>query len=176
MKALLVIDMQVACFDGLPPRLEEEAVVGRINALVRAMRGQGLVIWIQHTDPAEGFARDSAGWQMLPSLDVGADDLRVEKEACDSFLETALKQLLDEHKVRELIITGCATDYCVDTTVKAAASLGYEVTVAADAHTTRDRPQAAARTLIAHYNYVWSDLLLPRGRRIKVVPTAALLG
>ena len=77
--------------------------------------------------------------------------------------------------VTELIITGCATDFCVDTTVRAAGSHGYEVTVAGDAHTTRDRPHLSAVAVIQHHNYVWADLILPRGRTIRVVPTDQLI-
>ena len=38
-----------------------------------------------------------------------------------------------------LLVTGCATDFCVDTTVRVAASRDYEIVVVADGHTTADR-------------------------------------
>ena len=175
MKVLLVIDMQAGCFEGEPPRLEEHAVVERINALAEAFRSEGRVLHIQHTDAAEGLERASAAWQILPGIRVHPDDLRVEKEACDAFLETPLQSMLKQLGATQLWITGCATDYCVDTTVRAAASLGFEVTVVADGHTTRDRRAVTAAQVIAHHNDVWSDLLLPRGRRIRVKATEALL-
>ena len=39
-----------------------------------------------------------------------------------------------------LLVTGWATDICVDATVRAAVELGHKVVVAADAHTVSDRP------------------------------------
>ena len=175
MKALLVVDMQVQCFAGLPPRRDEIGTVNRINALARAVRPKGIVVFIQHTDPTEGFARGSAGWQLLPALDRAVGDLSVEKEGCDAFLETTLAAVLKGQSVDELIIAGCATDFCVDTTVRAATAHGYPVTVPSDAHTTRDRPHLDAAKIIEHHNFMWADLLLPRHAKVRLVDTATLV-
>ena len=75
----------------------------------------------------------------------------------------------------ELVIVGCATDFCVDTTVRSAAARGYQVIVPSDGHTTRDRPHLSAQQVIAHHNYMWADLLLPRQQKVRVLPTNALL-
>jgi nicotinamidase-related amidase len=173
--ALLIIDMQVHCFEGQPPRHDAEGIVKRINALSAAMRGRSLILYVQHTDPADGYERGSAAWQILPSLVVAEGDEKIEKAACDAFLETPLKELLDARGIRDLVIVGCATDFCVDTTVRTAAALGFNVTVVSDAHTTRDRPHLDAVTIIKHHNYMWDDLILPRGRRIKLLTTEAFL-
>lgn len=176
MKALLIIDMQVACFAGDPPRHDAAGTVRRINALAEAARPHGLVVFIRHTEPSGAFAHGSPGWQVLPGLVTQPADAFVEKPACDAFLETNLDELLRQRGVTELIICGCATDFCVDTTVRAAGAHGYGVTVASDAHTTRDRPHLCATKVIEHHNYVWADFILPRGRTIRVVPTAQVLG
>ena len=42
----------------------------------------------------------------------------------------------DQRGIKSFVICGCATDYCVDTTIKVGASLGYHITVAADAPDT----------------------------------------
>ncbi|MOA25872.1 Isochorismatase family protein [compost metagenome] len=59
------------------------------------------------------------------------------------------------------MICGCATDYCVDTTLKNGVSRGYHITAAEDAHTTANRPAAQADILIQHYNDVWRTLTAP---------------
>ncbi len=174
-KALLVVDMQVGCLAGRPPRYQERETITRINALARGMRPLGPIIFIQHTDADAGFARGSADWQLSPSLDRGQQDQIIEKTACDSFLETSLAAILKAQGVTELVIVGCATDFCVDTTVRAAASQGFQVTVPSDGHTTRDRPHLSAEQIIAHHNYMWAELLLPRQQKVRVLTTAALL-
>jgi len=175
MKALLVVDMQVQCFGGFPPRRDEAGTVNRINTLARVVREKGFVVFVQHTDPEEGFAHGSAGWRLLPSLEQDARDLVVEKEGCDAFLETNLESVLKQRSVDELIIVGCATDFCVDTTVRAATAHGYLVTVPSDAHTTRDRPHLDAAKIIEHHNFMWADFLLPRHTKIRLVDTATLV-
>jgi nicotinamidase-related amidase len=49
------------------------------------------------------------------------------------------------------------TEYCVDTTCRRATSLGYDVTLAGDAHLTRDNEVLTAANIIAHHNSVLND-------------------
>lgn len=176
MKALLIVDMQVACIEGATPRRRIPEVIANLNALAQAARAAGgVVVHIQHTDPLEGFERGSRGWQIVSGIEVLEADLRLEKGACDSFLHTGLDARLRSLGVDTLLIGGCATDFCVDTTVRTAAALGYEVLVASDAHTTGDRPHLSADKVIEHHEYLWRELLLPERRTIKVRPTAEIL-
>ena len=175
MRALIVIDMQVGCFSGQFPRWDAEGTVARINQLANAIRRNGLVVFIQHTEAADGLAPGSDDWELLPTLDRTSLDLVIEKSACDSFLETTLENALRSYGVDELVITGCATDFCVDTTIRSAGALKFKVTVPSDAHTTRDRPHLDACSIIAHHNYMWADLLLPRQARVRLLPTKQLL-
>lgn len=176
MIALLVIDMQVGTFDAPNPQHDASGVVDRINRLAEAVRNvSGNVVFIQHDGPVgDTFEPGTRGWQLIPELDRMQTDPVVNKRACDAFYETGLKAVLDASGTQKLLITGSATDYCVDTTVRAAASLDYRVTVVRDAHTTSDRPYLDAATIIQHHNSVWQDLILPRAR-IAVVATDALL-
>ena len=73
-----------------------------------------------------------------------------------------------------LIVTGCATDFCVDTTIRSANSRDYQVVVAADGHTTADRPHVDAGSLIQHHNWLWQNLIHPK-LRIDVVQTDDLI-
>jgi nicotinamidase-related amidase len=176
MNALLVIDMQVGLFGEESPRHDAEGVVDRINALARAVRqAGGLVVFIQHDGPrGDTFEPGTDGWQLLPSLERLAGDPVVHKRACDAFYETDLSKLLQEHDARQLIVTGCATDFCVDTTVRAAASRDYELIVVEDGHTTADRPHVDAVSVMRHHNWVWQNLIHPK-RRIDVLPTTGVI-
>ena len=176
MIALLVIDMQAGSFSSETPRHDAEGVVTRINRLAGAVRAAGgLVVFIQHDGPpGDTFAPGSDGWHLLPALDHRASDAVVHKQACDAFYETDLAAVLERSGARQLVVTGCATDFCVDTTVRAALSRDYDVTVVADGHTTADRPHVTAVALIRHHNWLWADLIHPR-RRIEVRPTDAVL-
>jgi nicotinamidase-related amidase len=173
MRALLVIDMQVGLFEGQPPRHDAEGVIRRINKLAKDVRATGgIVIFIQHEDNGV-FRRGTTGWEILPALIRMDTDLFVCKQACDSFYETNLADLLEKRGVQQLIVTGCATDFCVDTTVRSAASRDYEVLVVADGHTTKDRAHLDAVTIIKHHNWMWENLILPRSR-VKVLKAGSV--
>jgi len=169
MRALLVIDMQVGSFQQDSPRYDADGVIQRINEIARNVRTTGgIVVFIQHEDK-DGFQPGTKDWEILPTLERVETDLVVSKQACDAFYETELAAVLEKHGVQQLIVTGCATDFCVDTTIRAAASYNYEVIVVKDGHTTKDRPHLEAKLIITHHNWMWENLILPRSE-VKVLP------
>ena len=165
MKALLVIDMQNGSFTEATPRHDTGGVVARINQLAHFLRRQqDAVAVIQHDGSKQGdFVPGSAPWEVLPGLEILPGDARIGKTANDCFYESRLGPFLQEKGIRELIITGCATDFCVDATVKAALARDYHITVIADGHTTADRPGIEASGVIRYYNWIWENMLPTRG-------------
>ncbi len=91
------------------------------------------------------------------------------KRASDSFYETPLQQELEARGVRRLIVTGAMTEFCVDTTCRRAASLGYDVTLVADAHSTGDSAGLTAAQKIAYHNATLAELATDHP--ISVLPT-----
>jgi len=154
-RVVMVVDMQQGVF--ATPRIQREQCVSRINQLTHAA---DTVIFIQHIE-AGGLEEGSDGFALLPDLHQPAGAFYVTKTACDAFYRTQLEALLTEHGIQQFVICGCATDYCVDTTLKNGVSRGYHITVAEDAHTTAHRPAAEAQVLIKHYNEVWGTLSAP---------------
>ncbi len=174
MDVLLIIDMQEALFTS-QIRYDAQGVVKRINRLSEKIRNKnGNVLFIQHDGTGEeGLAPFTPGWEILSSLDKQDSDMIIRKTICDAFYCTDLKMQLDKLDAERLIITGCATDFCVDTTIRAAVSHNYHVVVASDCHTTADRPHLKAESVIAHHNWVWGDLIVPDGR-VDVVPSGKI--
>lgn len=78
----------------------------------------------------------------------------VRKRHADYFCKTDLDQRLHKLKVRRLVIAGIETEACVDTACRRACSLGYEVVLAQDAHSTSDEPPLKAEEIIKHHNNV----------------------
>lgn len=175
MRALLIIDMQTGSFEEAP-RHNAATVVANINRIAAQFRKQNMpVIHIQHDGTAEGcFLPGTHEWSILDTLHVKPSDIMVSKTANDSFYNSDLKKILDEHSVKELVITGCATDYCVNSTVRSALSKDYNITVVADGHTTADRDAATADVIIRLHNDVWADMIPTKGRVI-VLSTQELM-
>jgi nicotinamidase-related amidase len=164
-RALLIIDMQRGSFTQASPRHDADALVRRLNSLAARVRAEGgVVIFVQHEGPPGDLHHpDQPGFQLLPDLVVGDRDLTVRKTSCDAFLATDLADVLAAANVDELIVTGCATDYCVDTTVRAALGRGYPTLAPSDGHTTANRRHLTATQIIAHHNAVWADFISPAG-------------
>lgn len=151
--ALLIIDVQRALFDAAPRAFEADPVVARIESLARRARRCGVpVVFIQHEAPGSSLEFGGPGWQLEPGLGAQPDDLYVRKKTCDSFLATNLRAILESQQVSHVVVCGYASEFCVDTTVRRAAALGYSVTLASDAHTTHDKPHAPAVAIRAHEN------------------------
>lgn len=167
MQVLMVIDMQNAVF--ATPRARRTQTVALINQLSDAA---DRTIFIQHE--GDGMLSGSEGGQLLPELNQPEGSLFIAKTACDAFYRTPLADVLAELGVNHLTICGCATDYCVDATIKNAASQGYALTIAADAHTTANRGALKADQLITHYNDVWRNFIIP-GNTITVETTEHII-
>ena len=163
--ALIIIDMQLGSFTPRTARHDTDALVARLNALARRMRERaGMVIFVRHDGPnGDPHHPSQPGWHILPELEVLPDDTVMAKTACDSFLGTELEDILTDHGIGRLIVTGCATDFCVDTTVRSALARGYETVAPSDGHTTADRPHLNAKQIIAHHNAIWADFISPAG-------------
>lgn len=156
--ALLVIDTQLGMFQtpGLPPVPEGERLLGNIEGLIQSARDAGVtVIHVRHAGgPGHPLERGTEGWGIHPRVAPVGDELVMDKETPDSFLETALRDELETRKIGRLVLAGMQTQYCVDTTCQRAFSLGYDVTLVKDGHGTRDNDDLSAAQIIAHHNGV----------------------
>jgi nicotinamidase-related amidase len=163
--ALIVIDMQQGAFADSAPKHDANGLVDRLNRLADAVRAHnGAVIWVQHDGPpGDPFHPDAPGWKLLAALNVRDDDTIVRKKACDAFLDTGLEDLLRSHAIQRVIITGWATDYCVDTTIRSALARRFSTVVPSDGHTTSDRAHLPAEKIIEHHNAIWADFIAPAG-------------
>src|SRR6185312_3442686 len=125
-----------------------------INKLIAKARASNMpVIYVQHDGEKGGpLEVGTAGWEIHSAIKPGYDDLIVRKRASDSFFETTLQKELESRGIKNLVVAGCQTEYCVDTTVRRAISVGYDVTLVGDAHTTIDNRVLTAAQIIAHHN------------------------
>jgi nicotinamidase-related amidase len=156
-KALLIIDVQMAMFTGETHVYKDEEVLNNIAAMLEKARSTGMpVIFVQHT--VTGYARFEKGsptWEIHPGIKpLEAEDV-VEKSYCDSFMNTKLESVLKGKGITELIIAGMQTEYCIDTSVRRAFSMGYRNILVSDAHTTYDNEALTADQIIRHHNSVW---------------------
>ncbi|MFB6751986.1 cysteine hydrolase family protein [Streptomyces sp. NPDC056353] len=166
--ALLVIDMQNTTV-AMAHRAAE--TVAAIAGLSERARAAGVpVVTVRQRD--EDMVHGTEGWQVVPELAPREGEPVVDKTTPDSFLGTGLDETLRALGVTEVIVTGFATEVCVDTTARQALSRGYDLVVVADGHTTSVRTEedvdlVPADRSIAQANAVYRVIGWP-GRRIRV--------
>lgn len=169
--ALLVIDVQNDVVDGA---FERSARISNMATLVERARIAGTpVVWVQHSD--EGLPQDADGWQIVPELAPTAGEPVIHKRYRSSFEATDLEQVLADRHIGRVVICGAQTNYCIRNTVHAAFERGYDVILAADAHTTTDEvwPEGlvSAEQVVAEQNHACLHYDLP-GRTVRAVDSA----
>ena len=162
--ALLVIDVQVGLIDDpSDPAYNAQIVLSNIAELLKKARATHTpVLFLQHDGDAYegeglGLTPHSPGWQIHPTVTPLTDEPVLRKRASDSFYRTALQNELVARGIQHLVITGCKTEMCVDTTSRTAISRGYDVTLVKDAHSTTDSEIMPSSQIVAHHNYTLDD-------------------
>ena len=170
--ALLVIDVQQALCSGEYKAFESERVIERINSVARKMRTAGCpVVMIQHESQGGPLDFGTEGWKLADGLETQPTDVFVRKKATDSFHQTALHELLQERGVKNLVICGMQSEFCVDTTTRRALALQYPVVLVADGHSTLDNNVLSAAQISAHHNETLANIT-SFGPRVKAIPAS----
>ncbi len=165
--ALLMIDIQQGMWMEPKPPHNDKTFLENASALLEKARAARIpVIHIRH-DGGKGdpLHEGEEGFAIRPEVAPKAGEKTITKYHCSSFRDTGLDAELKKLGVDNVVVAGMQTDFCIDTACRIAHGLGYNVTLAEDAHTTLDNPTMTAEQLIAYH----SGLLRDRFARFKPV-------
>jgi nicotinamidase-related amidase len=170
--ALLIIDVQRGLIE---PAHRSREVLDAINILLTKARANATpVVYVQHDGPkGHGLEVGTAAWQIHPAIAPKEGEPVVHKRASDSFYDTLLQRELEARGIKRLIVVGGQTDYCIDTTCRRATTMGYNVTLVEDAHTTEDNDLLTAAQVVAYHNYMLNGFRTDECA-INVKPTHAI--
>jgi len=144
--ALILIDIQDFYFPaGAVPLVEPEPAANNAARLLAAFREHGrLVVHVGHQVQAGGGFHAAVA-------PVDGEEI-VMKTEVNAFHGTDLHELLQAKGIRRLVLCGMQTHMCLEGATRAAADLGYECTVIADACATRDlkRGDSIVEALAVH--------------------------
>ncbi len=109
------------------------------------------------TDRPTLWAKGSHEHEVIAELAPMDDELVIDKNASSPFNGTGIDQLLRNMGIETLVMTGMATDMCVETTARDAADRGYNVIVVENAVATffPEHHRAALSALARVYTQVW---------------------
>ena len=157
--AMLVIDVQNGLINAHPYR--ENELLQNIARLISACRNAAIpVLYVRHDGGDEFLTHGTPDWENPAAIAPETGEQIFEKNVNSAFRGTELHACLQGLKVRNLLICGMQTEYCVDTNVKVAFELGYHVIVPKGGTSTFDKDWCTARDLIAYYeNDIWNPEL-----------------
>ncbi|MBR0596981.1 cysteine hydrolase family protein [Sinanaerobacter chloroacetimidivorans] len=162
-KALVIIDMQIMPFIwkdyGGKTLYTEEVLIANTKQLIeKARNADAPIYYVMYTEKGESpRAEGQPLWQVHPEIAPQERDKLVVKYYADSFLQTKLETLLNQQGIKNIVLCGIQTEFCVDTTCKSAFSHGFNIELAADCHSTFDSDLLLAKQIIAHHNSILSQ-------------------
>lgn len=154
-RGLIVVDLQNEYLPtGKLPLSGIEAAAANAARVIADARGKGIPVFHIRHESANGdapiFTPGSNGVQIQPTAAPVGDEPVIVKRHINSFRETDLKQRLDARGVEEVVVVGAMSHMCVDAVVRAAADIGYPVTVLHDACATLDLAFGGVTVPAAH--------------------------
>ncbi|MFI1973480.1 cysteine hydrolase [Streptomyces cinnamoneus] len=183
--ALLVIDVQKAWHDpSFPPR-DNPAAEDNMAQLIDAWQETGRpVVFVRHDSPkADSPLRPGQeGNDFQPFVEQRrgkgtGPELLLTKTVNSAFIGTPdLRDWLDGAGIRQIVVVGVMTNWCVETTARMGGNLGYDVVVPIDATHTFDAVGPDGHSLTADELARATATNLHAGGFAKVVRTADLLG
>lgn len=95
----------------------------------------------------------STGQEVIPELAPREGELAVKKYRSSGFWGTNLDMLLRSNAILSLVVTGCTTEGCVESTARDALFNDYYVVIAEDCIASDDRVQHDASMLLMRHRF-----------------------
>lgn len=140
---LIIVDLQNEYLStGKLPLSGIDIAIANAKRVIEHARSRGISIFhVRHesaSSDAPIFAKGSDGAEIQSDVAPLHGEPVIVKSHINSFRETDLKAQLDAVGIEELIVIGAMSHMCIDAAVRAAADMGYPVTVLHDACATLD--------------------------------------
>ncbi|HKX37980.1 MAG TPA: cysteine hydrolase family protein [Burkholderiales bacterium] len=140
--ALVIIDIQNDYFPGGAMELEgADAAAAHASSVLKKFREQKQPVFhVKHLSVRPGstfFIPGTAGAEIHAKVKPQDGEAIIEKNFPNAFRNTQLKEMLEKHQIKQLVVAGMMTHMCVDASVRQAADLGYKVTLLGNACATR---------------------------------------
>ncbi|NIL29484.1 cysteine hydrolase family protein [Bacillus thuringiensis] len=152
--ALLIIDVQVGSFNEKRILYKGIELLKNIQLLIhKACTVQAPIFYMKfNAKPGSLLEHGTPEWAIHESIAPLSEDIVLEKNHPDSFHGTSLQQELNKKGIKHIVITGIQSEICIDATCRRAYSLGYDITLVEDGHSTYDTTLLSAPQIIKHHN------------------------
>ena len=117
---------------GYRPDLSDLGSPDSPNRLAHLRSGVGKTVRAPNGTESRILVRDTWNTDIVPELKPHHDDIVLYKTRFSGFYQTDLDTILKQHSVKNLIVTGCTTSVCVESTVRDAMFRDYRCIVLKD--------------------------------------------
>jgi len=183
--AHIIVDLQNGFMEpGAPVEVPvAREIVPNVNLISAAMRAYGgrnfflrMTVdadsraswsnWFAHlhsrdsgTALTQAFTRHAHYWQLWPTLEVLAADELVEKFRFGAFVPGAsrLHEILQEHRIDTLIISGTLSNCCCESTARDAMQMNYKIIFVSDANAALS--DAAHNATLENMAFLFGDVM-----------------
>ncbi|MEV4700246.1 cysteine hydrolase family protein [Pseudomonas brassicacearum] len=153
-RGLVVVDLQNEYLPtGKLPLTDIEHAAANALRIITHARNVGIPVFHVRHESVEGapiFSKGSAGAEIQSAIAPEGNEPVIVKKHINAFRETDLKQQLEAADIEELVVIGAMSHMCIDVVVRAAADMGYPVTVLHDACATLDPTFGGVNVPVAH--------------------------
>jgi|SRR6056297_2771217 len=157
MKALILIDIQ----NGLTKKRtlhNEKLFFDTINNAIIDYRESGSkIIFVQHNNKKLKY--NSSDWEIDERIDKQEIDIVVQKKHGNAFLNTDLKQILLDAKIKAITVGGLVSHGCVKATCLGGISEGFETFLLKNGHTNWNK-DAENKISETEYELLQKSILL----------------
>lgn len=173
--ALVMVDAQNTYTEGIMKLDGMDAALQECSILLDRFRNASRPVFhIQH-DAGEGSPYDlnNHSGQIISLVAPIDGEAVITKHYPSAFVKTELHQLVEKAQVKDLILVGFMSHMCVNSTARAAFSLGFNPTVVAAATATRALPSVVTGNTIPSSQVQEAALAALSDLPSAVVPSAA---
>ena len=141
-----------ALYPAVKSSLDSNDTINNLNRTLEAARQKGLKVIFTSMEFSEDYKemgnspygilaaiknanalkRETWGAKVAENIGIGDDDLVLSKSTMCAFKSTELEEILTHHNIKTLIFGGLVTDLCLETSIRSAYDLGFEVIALVD--------------------------------------------
>lgn len=154
---LLVVDTQKLITNAA--LYNSKVFVSNIKKLIKAARSNNIeVVYVRHDDGiGHELTKGTDGFEIFEEFKPDKDERIFDKTVNSPFKDTGLLEYLRGKQVKQIIVVGLQTEYCIDATVKCGFEHGFHIIIPKETNSTFDNEYMSAKETYKYYNdFMWN--------------------
>lgn len=153
---ILVVDTQIGIMNEHLYNFHN--FVSNIKSLLVVARQHNIeVIYVRHDDGVgSSLTKGLEAYEIYEECKPKDKEKIFDKTVNSPFKDTGLLEYLQDAKVKDIIVVGLQTDYCIDASVKCGFEHGFHIIVPEGTNTTIDNQYMTGKESYEYYNsFIW---------------------